>query len=127
MTLPVGIRGLVDADELKAPQGRSTQGPTGSREFTTLMNQINGKGKSERVDLSVGGYVTISLSAYKWTLYDCDYQHDPTVEENIARAEFVDENGRAEAVLRIEIETGEIFSVQVNRRGESMVSTIDGP
>jgi len=91
------------------------------------MNQINGERESERVDLSVGGYVTIPLSTYNWTLYDCDYRHDSTVEENIARAEFVDENGHAEAVLRIDIESGEVFSVQVNRWGESMISTINGP
>jgi len=118
---------MVDTDELKPPQQRSTQGPTGSREFTTLMNQINGEGKSERVDLSIGGYVTISLSAYDWTLYECDYQHDPTVDENIARAEFVDAGGHSEAVLLIDIESGEVVSVQVNRRGERMVGTHSGP
>jgi len=127
MSLPVGLGGLVDTDELKPPQGRNTQGPTGSREFTTLMNQINGEGKSERVDLSIGGYVTISLSPYNWTLYDCEYQHDPTIEENIARAEFVDAGGHSEAVLLIDIESGEVVSVQVNRRGEHMVGTYSGP
>jgi len=120
MTLPVGLERIVDADELKAPQRGETQGPTGSKEFTTLMNQINGEGKSERVDLRVGGYVTIPLSKYNWALYESNYDHDHTTEKEVVHAEFGDTNGGSEAVLQINRQTGEVLSVHVSRRGETI-------
>lgn len=126
MTLPVGLERMVEADELKAPSRGTTQGPTGSREFQELMNQINGEGESERIDLSVGGYVSISLSTFNWILYELDYQKDSTSDKQVIRAEFVDAGGHSEAVLQINRQSGEVLSVQINRRGERMVNTING-
>lgn len=129
MSLPVGLDRLVDADELIPPSDRQTEGPTGSREFETLMEQVNDdEAANERVDLSIGGHVLITVSAYNWVLAHAEYSESPHTDIDLARAEFVDAGGHSEAILRINIETGEIWSVQTNRRGESMVSNvIKGP